>query len=615
MAEALQYTLTVYYNANGGSGAPSTQVFSTSSVANSVTVSGTISSTRPFKAGYTFACWTSSMGTYWSGGTISKKFTRNGSAQSASVTLTAQYTQNVTASTWGTIPSSVILNGSTEYTFNINKSSTVDHHSVSFTLGSQSLTYNNVSTSQAVTFPLVWEEQLPNSASGQLVCTLTSYNSSNVQIGNPVSTTVTAWVAGWRKPTLSITASRVNSNSTVDGWDILLQGYSAISFTATAAGIGGSSIASIEFSGAGVQQTGTATTATSSVLTVTGSQTWTVTATDTRGRTASQTYTETVYAYTPPSISTASARRCTSGGTIDEATGTYALFSAVYSYSTANGNNTLSQIIDSKLHTGSTWTTNANSYTSNTDAVIGGGAFDSDKTYDIRLTITDALGNSAVYSVFLASVSGFAYGLKNDRARFGGVPDKRGLTVDWNAYLPQLVQFGSKSAVTVSAGSTAAYNITYSTEFNSTPSVVVGLTSISTGTLTGFGSVSAIATVVTTTGFTLTIINTHTADLLVGVSWVAVAGNCPIIVTQPEDANVSSGTNVTFSVVAENATSYKWQYKSTPTGTWTDVSAASGSTANYSLIVATRHNGYTYRCKVSNANGYTYTHSVTLTVS
>ena len=519
MAEALSYNLTVNYNANGGYGAPNSQTFTASSTANSVTVTGTLSSTKPTKSGYTFSRWTSNMGTYWAGSTISKTFTRNGYAQAASVTLTALYTENVTASTWGTVPDSVILNGSTSYTFAIDKSSTVDHHTVSFTLGSESLTYNNVSTSQSVTFPQNWEEQLPNSASGQLVCTLTSYNASNVQIGDPVSITVTAWVAGWRVPTLSITASRVNSNLTVNGWGILLQGYSAISFTATAAGVGGSNIASIEFSGAGVQQTGTATTATSSVLTVTGSQTWTVTATDTRGRTASQTYTETVYAYTPPSISTATARRCTSGGTIDEATGTYALFNGVYSYSTANGNNTLSQIIDSKIHTGSTWTTMASSYTSGADVVIGGGAFDSDKTYDVRLTITDALGNSATFSVFLSSVQGFAIGLKNDRARFGGVPTKAGLQIDWAVDAPQFIQSGYIAPVSITSATSSTEAVVFDTPFTTTPNVIVGL--VATAVSAGIGRCVAYAHDITTTGFNLTINNGYTVAKTLGAYWIA----------------------------------------------------------------------------------------------
>lgn len=459
------------------------------------------------------------MGTYWAGSTISKTFTRNGYAQAASVTLTALYTENVTASTWGTVPDSVILNGSTSYTFAIDKSSTVDHHTVSFSLGSESLTYNNVNTSQAVTFPLVWEEQLPNSASGQLVCTLTSFDSSNNQIGDPVTTTVTAWVAGWRVPTLSIAATRVNSNATVSGWDILLQGYSALTLSATAAGVGGSSISSIEFSGAGVQQAGTGTSATTSVLSATGSQTWTVKATDTRGRSATQTYTETVYAYTPPSISTATARRCTSGGTIDEATGTYALFNGTYSYSTAGGNNTVTQKIESKLHTGSTWTTQANSYTSEADVVIGAGAFDSDKTYDVRLTITDALSNTATYSVFVASVQGFAIGLKNDRARFGGVPTKAGLQIDWAVDAPQFIQSGYIAPVSITNATSSTEAVVFDTPFITTPNVIVGL--VATAVSAGIGRCVAYAHDITTTGFNLTINNGYTVAKTLGAYWIA----------------------------------------------------------------------------------------------
>lgn len=443
-----QYTLVVSFNANGGSGAPSTQIFYVNSASTStITVSGTVSSTKPTLSGYTFLNWYSSMGSYWGGSTISKTFTYNGSNQTYNVTLFAAWEEDVSRSTFGTVPSSVILNGSTEYTFNISKSSDADHHTVKFAFGQESLTYTNVDSSQAVTFPLNWNQQIPNSTSGQLVATLTTFDADGNQIGDAQSITVTAWCPSWVTPSLTITASRVNANATVNSWGILLQGYSAVSFTATAAGVQGSSVASISFSGAGVQTTGMQATVQTSVLSVTGAQTWTVTVTDTRGRQASQTYTDTVYAYTPPSISAVTARRCTSAGVIDEATGTYALFNGAYSYSDANSHNTLTQVIDSKLHTGSTWTTLASSYTSGTDAVLGG-SFDADKTYDVRLTITDTLGNSASFSVFLASVSGFALGLKNDRARFGGVPTKAGLEIDWDTYANGKVFLGGNELMT-----------------------------------------------------------------------------------------------------------------------------------------------------------------------
>mgnify|MGYP006991638415 CR=1 FL=1 len=432
------YTLLLSFNANGGSGAPSIVSRTTSSTGSSVTVTATIPSTRPTRYGYNFGGWSGNGGTYQPSANVSKTFTRQfddqGNIINQSATIYFSAIWYVQISSWGSTPSSVQLNGTTEYTFNINKLATVDHHTVTFKLGSQTLTYTNVGTSKTVVFPTSWQAQLPNATSGSITCTLTSYNSGGSKLGS-TSKTITGNVPSSVVPTLSVTHERINSNSTVAGWGILLQGFSQIKFTATAAGAGGSTISAITFSGSGVQQTGTATTATSSVLNATGSQTWTITAKDSRGRTASTTYTETVYGYTTPSISTASAKRCDSVGTINESTGTYALFNGTYAYSTANGHNVLTQTIDSKLHSGSTWTTRANSYTSGTDAIIGGGSFDADKTYDIRLTITDSLGNSATYSVFLSSVQGFALGLKNDRARFGGVPVRAGLQVDWDVWL------------------------------------------------------------------------------------------------------------------------------------------------------------------------------------
>ena len=436
-----EYSLHLSFNANGGTGAPSTVIQNVSSTAASVTVTATIPSTRPTRYGYNFGGWSGNGGTYQPSANVSKTFTRQfddqGNIINQSATIYFSAIWYVQISSWGSTPSSVQLNGSTSYTFNINKAGAVDHHTVTFKLGSQTLTYTNVGASVTTTFPTSWQAQLPNATSGSITCTLTSYNSGGSKLGS-TSKTITGNVPSSVVPTLSVTHERINSNSTVAGWGILLQGFSRIKFTATAAGASGSTISAITFSGAGLSQSSTSTTATSNTLNVYGSQTWTITAKDSRGRTASTTYTELVYYYAPPSISTASAKRCDSGGTINEATGTYARFNGTYSYSVYRYN-AITQKIDSKLHSGSTWTTRATSYTSDTNVVIGGGAFDADKTYDIRLTITDSLGNSATYSVFLASVQGFALGLKNDRARFGGVPTQSGLEVDWDAQFDGMV--------------------------------------------------------------------------------------------------------------------------------------------------------------------------------
>ena len=88
----------------------------------------------------------------------------------------------------------------------------------------------------------------------------------------------------------------------------------------------------------------------------------------------------------------------------------------------------------------------------------------------------------------------------------------------------------------------------------------------------------------------------------------------PVIRTQPANTSVSAGASVTFKVVADGAVSYQWQYKKPGESTWNNVTV-NGKAATYSLTAAARHNGYQYRCKVTNAKGSVYSSAATLTVS
>ena len=89
----------------------------------------------------------------------------------------------------------------------------------------------------------------------------------------------------------------------------------------------------------------------------------------------------------------------------------------------------------------------------------------------------------------------------------------------------------------------------------------------------------------------------------------------PTITTQPENATVDEGKTATFSVKAAGAKKYQWYSRTSSTGSWKEVSSASGKTATLKFTVKDRHNKYQYRCKVSNSSGSVYSKTVTLTVT
>ena len=79
-----------------------------------------------------------------------------------------------------------------------------------------------------------------------------------------------------------------------------------------------------------------------------------------------------------------------------------------------------------------------------------------------------------------------------------------------------------------------------------------------------------------------------------------------VITSHPEAQNVSLGGTACFSVTVEGGTApytYQWQYLKPGASAWAKVKADSGKTAEYSLKVEARHNGYVYRCEISDAAG------------
>ena len=87
----------------------------------------------------------------------------------------------------------------------------------------------------------------------------------------------------------------------------------------------------------------------------------------------------------------------------------------------------------------------------------------------------------------------------------------------------------------------------------------------------------------------------------------------PTIVLPPYNTEAFVGEVATFSVVANGTNTYQWSYQKPGTSTWTNVST-NGTSSVYSLKAAERHDGYRYRCTVTNEAGSTVSSAATLTV-
>ena len=419
----VDYSFTLSYNANGGTGAPSSQT-GTGTVVGTPSHTFTISNTEPTRDGYFFDGWKTSGGAtmYQPGGSITI---------SANTTLYAQWSP--ASSIISSVTSSVPITGdsSGKVTISITRYNASYTHDVKISLGTRSTTLTGQGTSVEYIIPVLWLDQLPETTSGIATVEVTTKDSGTV-IGVVASATFTVTVPNDVIPTATLTSTDVNDNATIDAWDVLVQGYSQIKLDVVAAAGAGSSLKSIVFSGDNVSQSGLGTTVTSTTLVTTGDRTWQVVVTDKRNRSVTTTVTRTVYPYAIPAIGDIQSKRTDSSGNDAPNDGVYASVWSVFSFSDIGGNNSLtSKKIYYKVHTGSTWTEGVADAHSSTWETFGSGGILMTNVYDIKVEITDAVGNTATAYSEVNSVIGFAVGLKNDRARFGGPVQKAGLQVDW----------------------------------------------------------------------------------------------------------------------------------------------------------------------------------------
>lgn len=417
---------TITYNANGGTGTPEpTVVWGEGSWEGIVTIHS------PTRTGYSFNGWN----TQANGGGTSY-------APADDITLTADI---ILYAQWTALSS--VLDSVTDA--NITETTTVSWtnygsftNKLRFIFGSvDSGEIAVTGSSYTYTLPSTWYAQTPNATSGTATVYLYTYV-DGILIGTS-SQTFTASVKSSVVPSIgSITAAGVDMM-----WSLYLQGHSSVTISVAGCAAGaGASIASYSFQGHelnySTQTSQASASATSGVFAISGSLLYTATVTDTRGRSASQDVTISVTAYAAPNISSVTGVRCNADGTENPITGTTIKASTSFTW-TAVGSNALTSSLSYKKHTDQYYTQAQTGLTSGATYIIAVGLALIDSSYDVQVELIDSLGNSATYTIIVPPVVGISFGLKNDRARFGGPVEQAGLWIDWNTTIKGTLTIGT----------------------------------------------------------------------------------------------------------------------------------------------------------------------------
>lgn len=355
--------------------------------------------------------------------------TLSSSSQSYSHALT-KIARNSTISS---VTSSVEVNGTNKCTVEISRAVSTYTHTVTWKIGSYSYSATSVGTSTSYAIPTSWMNAIPSATSGTATVTVTTYSGST-KIGSTVSKNFTLKIPSSIVPSVSATLAMVNG-TVPSSWGIYVQGKSKCTITPSSSGSYSSTIKTITITGGTngkySKSMTTAAAWTTATLAESGTISFTIKATDSRDRSASVTKSITVYEYKTPSISSVTAQRCTSDGTLND-DGTYLKVSVpTSSYSSCNGKNTCTLTVMYKESTATSWSTAAS--VSATASVIGAGGISTSKSYNVRFTITDAF--TSVTKDVTVSTSGCLLNFRKakDGLSLGKFAETSGFDVKWSS--------------------------------------------------------------------------------------------------------------------------------------------------------------------------------------
>lgn len=283
----------------------------------------------------------------------------------------------------------------TAQTLAIHRADSGYTHTVTYACGSASGTIatKTTATSLSWTPPLTLAAQNTTGVTVSVKLTLITYNGS-AEVGRTHKTVSMAIPAGV-KPTASAAVELVNDNATVNGWGVAVKGYSKYRITTTFTGAQGSTLKARSVTVDATGETLTASPVTTRVMST--ARTVRVRVQDSRGR-WSDTATvngPVIYDYGSPAVSQATAYRCNSGGSADDA-GTYLYVKCTGTVYTCGGHNGKTVQCRRRAAGGSWsgWT----SLVSGTAQTLNAG-LDAAVSYEVQFRVSDSLGASRTVTV------------------------------------------------------------------------------------------------------------------------------------------------------------------------------------------------------------------------
>jgi hypothetical protein len=307
---------------------------------------------------------------------------------------------NYSATTPTFAPSSVDLGQNV--TINLPRNHQDIHHTVEYDVGGAKGTIGtNLGTSVVWTPSITFAEKFPNATSGTSTITVKTYVGTRL-IGSR-SRQLTLRIPTSLLPTVSHTISE-GIAGIQQKFGIYIQGQSKLNVVSTAAGIRGSTIKSIVTTVGGVTYAGADIT--TAVIGTSGAVPVKTTVTDSRGRTRSITTNISFTPYSAPTINDFSAFRSNAQGiAVDD--GVYARVTQKFSITPLSNLNTRSWKIESREVGTTTWIQRASgSVYSYNGSLTTTGFLDSEKAYELRLTVSDYFSAA---SIILTVSSAFKY--------------------------------------------------------------------------------------------------------------------------------------------------------------------------------------------------------------